>query len=220
MPSIRAANDDDLTTVADLLVQLYEDECPGIFSGSRDASLRLIRSLVRENESVVRDGLVLDSPDGIIAYGAVSTSTFPRRRPSMAMVGAQALSFLGVRAAAEFCWAYSRLQNLVCAPLPPMTAQVHSLVVHPRARGNGYGELLFRTMEDTARQGGHHDALLYVLAGNPARRLYARLGYQVVPTPTLPGVPALLRYPGIAMRKPFREALAMAGSVPDIAGTA
>ncbi|ONH28812.1 hypothetical protein BL253_18400 [Pseudofrankia asymbiotica] len=105
----------------------------------------------------------------------------------------------------------------MCAPLPPTTAQIHSLVVHPRARGNGRGERLFLSLEDEAREAGHENALLYVLEGNPARRLYARLGYQVVPTPALPGVPAMLRYPGIAMSKPFPAVLAIAGATPDVA---
>jgi ribosomal protein S18 acetylase RimI-like enzyme len=59
-----------------------------------------------------------------------------------------------------------------------------SIGVHPDARGQGVGETLLRAMIDEATMRGLR-LCLNVRHTNPARRLYARLGFREVPAMTV-----------------------------------
>lgn len=57
--------------------------------------------------------------------------------------------------------------------------RVMDIVLAPEARGRGLGEALLRGVLDRARAGAAR-VMLDVEAANPARRLYARLGFREV----------------------------------------
>lgn len=80
-------------------------------------------------------------------------------------------------------------------------ARLYSLVVDPRARGQGIGQRLIADAENAARAAGLLGVSLEVRADNlAARRLYARLGYR-----RFADLPAYYDdgAPGIRLRKPF-----------------
>jgi GNAT superfamily N-acetyltransferase len=60
-----------------------------------------------------------------------------------------------------------------------LVVHVHSLYVRPRYRGEGIGRRLLEEALDWGRRRGCVEAELSVLAGNPARALYARMGFEI-----------------------------------------
>jgi ribosomal protein S18 acetylase RimI-like enzyme len=199
---IRSANSDDSNQIARLLVALYEAEMPGMLAGPQESRVELLRQLIANNKAVVRCGLVLTQGQEIIGYGATAPADEQREMSNTIDVLRQSQKVLGLRNGAIFTWHYFRFQSLMCVPLPKNTAQMHSLVIDPAQRGKGYGERMLRAMEQQAVDSCHQIALLYVVAGNPAQRLYERMGYLVVPTPSTAGAARrLLRKPGLAMAK-------------------
>jgi GNAT superfamily N-acetyltransferase len=62
---------------------------------------------------------------------------------------------------------------------PRCLMQVHSLYVQPRCRGQGVGRVLLEAALAWGRGKGCVEAKLNVLAGNPARALYASAGFEV-----------------------------------------
>jgi GNAT superfamily N-acetyltransferase len=56
-------------------------------------------------------------------------------------------------------------------------ADIAKLIVHRRGRGSGLGERLMRAVEDAAREAGFGLLTLDTKAGDPADRLYRRLGW-------------------------------------------
>ena len=74
---------------------------------------------------------------------------------------------------------------------------VFSVAVQPRFQGRGIGTLLMHHAETRARLAGLSVCALGVEADNDgARRLYERLGYQVVATVRVPHLEARIGYPG------------------------
>ena len=69
--------------------------------------------------------------------------------------------------------------HLVLAPQAnaPHRAEVQKLCVLRRFRGQGLGPALMRAVEDAARAAGRTLLVLDTRRGDPAERLYARLGY-------------------------------------------
>jgi ribosomal protein S18 acetylase RimI-like enzyme len=55
-----------------------------------------------------------------------------------------------------------------------------SIAVYPECRGRRVGSLLLSTLVTRARAEGHRALSLSVASGNPAGRLYARIGFEVV----------------------------------------
>ncbi|MCA9179991.1 MAG: GNAT family N-acetyltransferase, partial [Planctomycetales bacterium] len=60
---------------------------------------------------------------------------------------------------------------------------IHDLAVHPDFQQRGIGSQLLSAVSDFARQHQHCAVTLEVQANNPARRLYARHGFQVLDVP-------------------------------------
>lgn len=60
---------------------------------------------------------------------------------------------------------------------------IHDLAVHPDFQQRGIGSQLLRAVSDFARQHHHCAVTLEVQANNPARKLYARHGFQVLDVP-------------------------------------
>jgi ribosomal protein S18 acetylase RimI-like enzyme len=54
-----------------------------------------------------------------------------------------------------------------------------SIAVFPECRGQGVGSLLLSSLVTRARAEGHRALSLSVASDNPARRLYARVGFEV-----------------------------------------
>lgn len=59
----------------------------------------------------------------------------------------------------------------------PHRAELVKMLVHRRARRHGVGAALMRAAESTARDCGRTLLVLDTVAGSPAERLYARLGW-------------------------------------------
>lgn len=55
---------------------------------------------------------------------------------------------------------------------------LHDLTVHPQFQGQGIGDKLLSAVIDFARQANYCAVTLEVMADNPARRLYARHGFE------------------------------------------
>ena len=68
------------------------------------------------------------------------------------------------------------------APNQPHRADIAKLLVHRRARRHGLGTRLMRRIEEEARRGGFTLLTLDTKRGDPADRLYRRLGWTVVGT--------------------------------------
>jgi GNAT superfamily N-acetyltransferase len=63
-------------------------------------------------------------------------------------------------------------------PNQPHRADVHKLLVAPRARNHGVAQALMAAVEETAKAHGHWLLCLDTAAGSPAERLYEKLGWQ------------------------------------------
>ncbi len=61
---------------------------------------------------------------------------------------------------------------------PRSVLHIHSLYVEPSYRGQGLGRTLVEAGLEWGRRKGCVEAELNVLAGNPARRLYEKLGFE------------------------------------------
>ncbi|HYV20958.1 MAG TPA: GNAT family N-acetyltransferase [Verrucomicrobiae bacterium] len=68
------------------------------------------------------------------------------------------------------------------APNQPHRGDICKLLVHRRARRQGLGTLLMQAIEEEARRGGFSQLVLDTKRGDPADRLYRRLGWTVVGT--------------------------------------
>lgn len=71
--------------------------------------------------------------------------------------------------------------GLLADDLPPRTLAVDGLVVDAELRGQGIGRTLLEGLISEARRQGYHVLRLEVVGGNHrARKLYERIGFQVV----------------------------------------
>ena len=62
---------------------------------------------------------------------------------------------------------------------PRSVVHIHALYVQPLHRGEGIGRRLLEEALTWGRERGSTEATLSVLAGNPARKLYESLGFEV-----------------------------------------
>jgi ribosomal protein S18 acetylase RimI-like enzyme len=62
--------------------------------------------------------------------------------------------------------------------IPQFDAELYAIYILPEAQGRGVGERLVRTLSAALLEAGYHALLVWVLAANPARRFYERLGAQ------------------------------------------
>ena len=144
----------------------------------------------------------LDDLDGIAAvYDAIHTEeeagkaeigwvrgVYPTRETAMAslqrgdlfvleedgeVLGAAIINQTQVDRYYDMVWAHALPDDRVCV--------LHTLVIHPKAAGRGYGKAFVRFYEDYALRRGWPELRLDTNARNTAaRRLYARLGYTEV----------------------------------------
>ena len=199
---VNAATPEDVPQIAELLCLLYQAEAPRLvpddthaFNALLQASLRAQGQEPKQSSFVVRDA---DNPGRVGGYVALSCADNPRKPPFSARYLAEAIRRFGAWEAARLLWRQYRLAALLCAPLPPKTAQLHSLIIRPELRGQGLAKRLIHKAETHARRCKQHGVTLYVLDGNPVEPLYQRLGYRRIPTPP-PAFP--LPHPGMAMHR-------------------
>jgi ribosomal protein S18 acetylase RimI-like enzyme len=158
-----------------LLVQLYAFELPGMLrgdvAGQTEIARRLITATPLGGRWVVRDGAV-------VATGSLATRDEPR--PSTPPGALLALpSVMGARDALKSFVGVLRGMLTIAAPPAADEAQIHSVVVDDRARGEGAGSRIMQHLEREAAASGKRRAILQVVASNAgARAFYRALGYE------------------------------------------
>lgn len=65
-------------------------------------------------------------------------------------------------------------------PQPPFEGEVYTLYVSPDWQGQGLGRALLRSLFEELAAGGMTSAFLWVLAANPTRFFYERMGGQAI----------------------------------------
>jgi ribosomal protein S18 acetylase RimI-like enzyme len=177
------ASVDDLVKIAGLLVQLYEEEAPGMLTGPMKKRQELLaRMLLHAQRHQAGNSYVVKKGAEVCGHVALATSTNPRRSTVRPALLGNACRVLGVRAGIRFMFGIAKFSNLVCGPLPSDTAQLHSLIVHPKFRGQGLALKLCEHVEQEASR-SDSQLLAFVLEGNPALSFYRRLGYAEITLP-------------------------------------
>lgn len=191
----------DIPALSDLLLTLYEDECPRILPQDHSVFRAILAHTLARSESALESMLVVRDDASVSGRPVASIMLSPSNRPRRSSLDmeyiATALIRLGIASGAQVVWEQLRLMNLLCAPLPPSTAQVHSLVIDREHRGRGIGTRLMLEAEELARTHGDRYLLLYVLEGNDVAPMYSKLGYKQIPVPSR----SRIIYPGISMVK-------------------
>jgi ribosomal protein S18 acetylase RimI-like enzyme len=84
--------------------------------------------------------------------------------------------FVAERAGQVIGYALGRLGS----PIPPYACELVALHVRHAHQGQGAGRQLIRCVAEHFQQQGLRSLMLWTLQGNPARRLYERLGGQLI----------------------------------------
>lgn len=181
--TLRPATSADAETLAELVVQLFHAEMPGVLRGPRAGQVRLMRHLVEHELATGVRGrfMALDTSCNVVGsasirlHGDVSTVNLPRGTLTLAIRCLGPLNTLIL------------VGNMVRAALVgetrlrPGECYVYSVVVTEDRRGRGLGDAIMQQIEEQARCMGVSVAYLRVISSNqPARRLYLRRGYQIV----------------------------------------
>ncbi len=181
--TLRPATSADAGTLAELVVQLFHAEMPGVLRGPRDGQVRLIRHLVEhELASGVRGRfMAVDASGNVVGsasirlHGDVSTVNLPRGTLTLA------IRCLGPLNTLILIGNMLRAALVGETRLRPGECYVYSVVVAEDQRGRGIGDAIMQQIEERARCMGVSVAYLRVISSNqPARRLYLRRGYQIV----------------------------------------
>ncbi|MBT2274815.1 hypothetical protein, partial [Rhodococcus qingshengii] len=139
--TVESATIEDIDRLAALLLNLYRGECPEMIP--RDASrlhTLLKLSLARDPSTLASTFVVRDMhvSGRIVASVVASTSTSPRRSAVTFRHLFRTVQIARFEAV-KILWTQTRLANLLCAPLPERTTQLHSLIIDPEYRKNGLG---------------------------------------------------------------------------------
>jgi ribosomal protein S18 acetylase RimI-like enzyme len=192
----------DRDAVARLLVQLYAFEVPGMMRGAEPARTELARRIVAATPAGLR--FVLERDGVIVGMGSIGTSQEPRPSTPPKVV-LQAPAVLGPVHGLRTIVGAARGVLSVAAPPAANEAQLHSLVVDRRYRGQGLGGLLLARLEDEALARGRTHAVLQVVTSNrTAQDFYRSRGYQPVADPPV-GIRRVLGYPTIVMHKDLQQ---------------
>lgn len=181
--TLRPATPADAPAMAELIVQLYHAEVPGVLSGPSDGQLRLFRYLIEyELAHSARGRYLATSASGQIVgtaslrhAGEAGGSVLP---PGIIGMAAQSLGWIDTL---RMLGNLARASLLTETPLRPGEAYIYSVAVLEGLRGRGIGRQLMEQVEEQARKAGAYATLLRVIVGNQgARRLYTRLGYRTI----------------------------------------
>ena len=180
--TIRPARADDFPVIANLLLQLYQFELPGAFSGSLSGQQRLLEYTLRAQElQGVRDRYVACNSAGQVVATAVMElpGSIAYDKAPAGTVG-QAWQLLGPRATLQMLLTVAKSLVPVPGSDEGQAAWLHSVVVGQQYRGRGVGKQLMAFLEQRARQAACREVGLQVLALNEsAVQMYHHLGYEV-----------------------------------------
>ena len=200
--TLRVATMDDAGATADLLVQLYRAEVPGVLHGPTAGQVQLFQHiLTHELACGVGGRYVATRPDGRI-LGSASIRTPARSSDNLLPPGTlrAAIATVGVGDTLRLILSALRASCISDIVLSSGECYIYSVVVDSAARGHGVGMAMMGQIEDEARRHGARAALLRVVVGNDtARRLYVRLGYQ--PVSRTPAILDRITFPTELMRK-------------------
>lgn len=181
--TLRPATSADAGTLAELVVQLFHAEMPGVLRGPRNGQVRLIRHLVEhELASGVRGRFIaLDAGGAVVGSASIrlhsdaSTVNLPPGTLTLA------IRCLGPLNTLILIGNTLRAALVGEIRLRPGECYIYSVVVAEDQRGRGIGDAIMQQIEEQARCLGVSVAYLRVISSNqPARRLYLRRGYQIV----------------------------------------
>jgi ribosomal protein S18 acetylase RimI-like enzyme len=173
----------DVDTLAELLVQLYGAEEPGVLRSPREGQLSLFRHILAHELAVTTGGRFLAVDAAGVPLGSASMRLYgdsiPSTLPSSLLV--TALRQVGFADTLRFFGYLLRSSLASETVLRRRECYIYSVVVDAGARRRGVGYAMMEQLEAYARRAGVNAALLRVMEGNePARQLYRRLGYRRV----------------------------------------
>ena len=200
--AIRPATADDFPVIANLLLQLYQFELPGAFSGSLSGQQRLLEFTLRAQENQgLRDRYVACTGAGqVVATAVLELPDSRAYEKAPAGTVAQAWQLLGPRATLQMLLTVAKSLVPVPRPQEKQAAWLHSVVVAQQYRGQGVGKQLMAFLEQRARQANCQAVGLQVLALNAsAVQMYHHLGYEV--QWAAPHWQGLLSWPSYVMTK-------------------
>ncbi|MEI7770716.1 MAG: GNAT family N-acetyltransferase [Chloroflexales bacterium] len=199
--NLRPAAPDDAGDLADLLVQLYRAEAPGVLRGPTAGQVRLFQHIIAYELARGSDRRYVASASGQI-LGSAGLRTPARPAEDLLPPGTlrAAVAAIGIGDTLRLILSGLRASLIPDVNLGPGECYIYSVVVDAAARGRGVGAAMMTQIEDEARRRGIRAALLRVVVGNDtARHLYARLGYR--PVSRTPPILDRITFPTELMRK-------------------
>lgn len=133
-------------------------------------------ALLRRRVASGTEPLVAAEGSTIVGFAATSGGA---EVPELTAVATLAVRTLGWRTAVVTGWRSLARAKVDLAP-PDGGLHLAELQVHPSQRGRGVGAQLLEAVEAKARAAGASHLSLTTTTDNPAQRLYARAGYELV----------------------------------------
>ncbi|MBX0329878.1 GNAT family N-acetyltransferase [Oscillochloris sp. ZM17-4] len=179
--TLRPAAPEDAGAVADLLVQLYHTEAPGVLRGARSGQAQLLQHVLANELSAGGGRYVAANSGTIVGSASLRRASGPADAALPPGSLRVAIATIGLGDTLRLVLSALRASLTSDVSLRPGECYIYSVVVDEPARGRGVGAAMMTQIEGAARHLGARSALLRVVVGNePARRLYLRLGYRVV----------------------------------------
>jgi ribosomal protein S18 acetylase RimI-like enzyme len=201
--NLRRATTDDVGALSRLLVQLYAHELPGMLRGKVEAQVELARRLLQSAPLGRR--YVLERAGEVVGMGSLATHDEPRPEiPPRVLL--QAPVVMGPLNGIWSILGAARGLLTIADPPERSEGQIHSLVVDETYRGEGFGGVILRHLEEDAIGLGKRRAVLQVITSNVrARAFYRSAGYSE--TELRRGWPRdRLAYPSVLMRRELATA--------------
>jgi len=201
--NLRSATTDDIGALSRLLVQLYAHELPGMLRGKVEAKVELARRLLQSAPLGRR--YVLERAGEVVGMGSLATHDEPRPEiPPRVLL--QAPVVMGPLNGIWSILGAARGLLTIADPPERSEGQIHSLVVDETYRGEGFGGVILRHLEEDAIGLGKRRAVLQVITSNVrARAFYRSAGYSE--TELRRGWPRdRLAYPSVLMRRELATA--------------
>lgn len=117
-------------------------------------------------------------PDGYLAGMSIPRQTAWWRELIGRRRGERVLVALDAGGAVVGFGSCGRARHAGEAAGPPWRGEIHTLYVHPDAQEQGHGRALLIALIEELAARGYTDAGLWMLAGNPTRFFYERMGGQ------------------------------------------
>jgi ribosomal protein S18 acetylase RimI-like enzyme len=176
---IRRATAADVPAMVDVMFVEPSREAVAL-TGSADRARRFqlgfLAAAVRWPGNVVFLAELADGPGGVLGFASVSDGSDV---PPFHRLAAMSVKAMGLPGAIAAAWRASARMR-VDIPAPGGGLHLVELQVHPHRRGSGIGGELLTATEDYARAQAAPHLSLTTGSANPARRLYARHGFEVM----------------------------------------